>query len=382
MDGYTYFDNNATTPVDSRVAEVMVPWLTQRHGNASSLHRVGRLARHAVDSARVSVARTIGAQPLDVLFTASGTEANNAVIFEVARCCGHGGELIVSAIEHPSILRAAERCEQHGMKVHRVRPAANGVVDAGDMISHLNESTRLVCLMLANNELGTIQPVAEVAAACRERGIPTLCDAVQGVGKLDVDVEALGVDFLSLGGHKFHGPLGAAALWVRPGSRFEGWMIGGSQERLLRASTVNVAAVVGLGKACDLVRQELPERRRFLQSLLDRFESGLAAIPGAVLHCADAPRLPHTSNVAFPGLSAQELMLRLDAAGFAVSTGSACGSGKSRPSGTVLALGVSDEEAAGSIRVSFGTENTLEEVDRFLEVLARETAALLSPVPV
>ncbi|MBZ0111854.1 MAG: cysteine desulfurase [Thermoanaerobaculia bacterium] len=378
MDGYTYFDNNATTPLDSRVAEAMIPWLTTQHGNASSLHRVGRLARGAVDRARMSVAKTIGAEPLDIIFTGSGTEANNAVIFEVTRAAGHRGELVVSAIEHPSVLRAAECCAAAGMTLHKVAPGRDGVVSAQSMMDRLNDDTKLVCLMMANNELGTLQPVADVARACRERGILMLCDAVQGVGKLEVDVEALGVDFLTLGGHKFHGPLGAAALWVRPGTHFEGWVKGGSQERQLRAGTVNVSAIVGLGKACDLIRDELELRCEHLLGLRNYFEGRLAEIPGACLHCCDAPRLPHTSNVAFEGLVGSELMMRLDAAGFAVSTGSACGSGQDHASSTVLALGIDPEMAAGSIRISFGMTNTLHEVETFLDALAVETAALRS----
>jgi cysteine desulfurase len=268
------------------------------------------------------------------------------------------------------------------MVLHKVAPGRDGVVAARSMIDRLNDGTKLVCLMMANNELGTIQPVAEVARACRERGILMLCDAVQGVGKIEVDVGALGVDFLTLGGHKFHGPLGAAALWIRPGANFAGWVLGGSQERRLRAGTVNVSAIVGLGKACDLIRDELELRRQHLQGLRNYFEAGLEQIPGACLHCGGAPRLPHTSNVAFDGLVGSELMMRLDAAGFAVSTGSACGSGQDHASSTVLALGIAPEAAMGSIRVSFGMTNTLHEVEAFLDALAVETAALRSAASV
>ena len=376
LDGYVYLDHNATSPLDPRVRDRMVPWLGALHGNPSSSHRLGQAAREAVESAREQVARLLGAEPLDVVFTASGTEANNAVVFEVARACSWQGELVVAKFEHPSVRRSAERCAAQGMTLRVVGPGPDGVVSPAELLAAVGAQTRLVCLMLANNELGTLQPVAAVARACRERGVPVLCDAVQAVGKVPVDVTALGVDYLSLGGHKFHGPLGGAALWVRPGATFEAHLVGGTQERRRRAGTVDVPAVVGLGAACELAREELAARHQHLLGLRERFERGLAAIAGAVVHCAGAPRLPHTSNVAFPGLAGQALAIRLDLAGFAVSTGAACHSGVVEPSDTLLALGVSPSEALASLRVSFGMTNTFAQVDAFLAALVREVAAL------
>jgi cysteine desulfurase len=245
----------------------------------------------------------------------------------------------------------------------------------------ITDRTRLVALMLANNEIGTIQPVREVARSCRDAGVPVLCDAVQAAGKIGVSVEELGVDYLTLGAHKLHGPLGAAALWVREGARFEPLLVGGGQERRRRASTTNVPAGVGFGRACELARLELEVRAAALAALRDRFESGLAGIPGAVVHGAVAPRLPHTSSVGFPGLVNVELMMRLDLAGFAVSTGAACGSGIVRPSPALAAMGVPDEIAVSTIRVSFGTGNSRAEVDGFLPVLAEAVAALRAAAP-
>jgi cysteine desulfurase len=230
--------------------------------------------------------------------------------------------------------------------------------------------------MLANNELGTLQPVAQVAALCRGRGIPVLTDAVQAVGKIPVDAGALGVDYLVLGGHKFGGPLGAAALYLRKGAPYEGLLAGGGQERRRRASTENVPAIVGLGAAAALAQDEIPARGAHLAALRDRFEAGLSAIPGAAVHCAGSPRLPSTSHVAIPDVEGESLLIRLDLAGFAVSTGSACSSGAVEPSKTLLAAGIPAEEALSSIRVSFGPENTADEVDAFLAALAREAAAL------
>ena len=376
-----YFDHNATTPVDSRVRDAMLPWLGELHGNAASAHRAGQAAREAVETARDQVAAAIGAHADDVVFTASGSEANNAVVFEVGRAAKWQGEIVLASCEHPSIRRAAERCAELGMTARVVPPGRDGVVAAEAMLAQVGPETRLVCLMLANNELGTLQPVVEVAAACRERGVPVLCDAVQAVGKVAVDVAELGVDYLTLGAHKFHGPLGAAALWVRPANAgspappFESHLVGGTQERRRRASTVNVPAVVGFGLACELAARELPARRAHLLALRERLEGALAAMD-AIVHGAGAPRLPHTTNVAFPGLVGHDLAIRLDLAGYAVSTGAACHSGVVEPSETLLAMGIPREEALASLRISFGMTNTLAEVDAFLPVLAREVSAL------
>jgi cysteine desulfurase len=258
-----------------------------------------------------------------------------------------------------------------------VSPGADGVVPAEAVIESLRPDTRLVALMLANNELGTLQPVAAVAAACRARRIPILCDAVQAVGKIPVDVDELGVDYLTVGAHKFHGPLGAAALWVRKGVEIAPYLIGGGQERRRRAGTENVAALAGFGEAAAAASDELPMRQTFLAGLRDRFEAELPQrVPGAVLHCAGSPRLPNTSHVAIPEVEGESLLIRLDVAGFAVSTGSACSSGTVEPSKTLLAMGLSRDEALSSLRISFGMMNRPEDVDRTLDVLAREVAEL------
>lgn len=381
---FVYLDHNATTPLHPAARAAMLPWLGEQHGNPSSLHRFGQAARNAVEEAREKVAALLGARPPEVVFTASGTEANNAVIFDVARRAGGTGHLVLSAIEHPSVREAAARLEKDGgFEVTRVSPAEDGVVPAATVLAALRPDTRLVCLMLANNELGTLQPVAEVAAACREQGIPVLCDAVQAVGKIPVGVRELGVDYLTLGGHKFHGPLGAAALWVRRGAGISGLLLGGSQERRRRASTENVPALAGLGAAAAAALAELPERRAHLAALRDGFEAELPQrVPGTVLHCTASPRLPNTSHVAFSGIEGESLLIRLDIAGFAVSTGSACSSGTVEPSKTLLATGMAQEEALSSLRVSFGMTNRPEEVEAFLSVLEREVAELrrLSPV--
>jgi cysteine desulfurase len=378
----SYFDHNATTPVDPRVRDAMLPWLGERHGNPSSIHRWGRAAREAVEAARGEVAELLGARPGEVVFTSSGTEANNTVLTTVGRRAGFRGHLVVSALEHPSIRAGAAFLEAAGMSVTLVPPGADGVVDPRAVAAASTADTVLVALMRANNEIGTLQPVAEVAAACRRSGVPVLCDAVQAVGKVPVDVGELGADWVVLGGHKLHGPPGVAALWVDPRAELDPLLVGGGQERRRRASTENVAGIVGLGRAAALVAAELPARTRHLAALRDRFEAGAAAL-GARLHAAASPRLPNTSHLAFDGVEGEALLIRLDLAGFAVSTGSACASGAVEPSPTLLALGLPPEEALGSIRVSVGMTNTAAEVDDLLAALEQAVAALrrLAPSP-
>ena len=379
-----YLDHNATTPLDPRVLEAMLPWLSERHGNPSSLHTFGQAARNAVEEAREKVAALLGARPPEIVFCASGTEASNAVVADAGERAdgglGAGGHLVVSGFEHPSIREAVARLERRGFSVDRIAPRG-GVVDPAEMIAALRPDTSLVCLMLANNELGTLQPVAEVAAACRERGIRLLCDAVQAVGKVPVRCGPLGVSALVLGGHKFHGPLGAAALWLEKGFDLLPHLVGGSQERRRRAGTENVPAIVGLGAAAEIAARDLAERHRHLSALRDRFEAGLTEIPSARIHARTLPRLPNTSHVAFADVEGEALLIRLDLAGFAVSTGSACSSGAVEPSKGMLAAGFSAEEALSSLRVSFGLPNTAAEVDAFLVALAREVAALRRLAP-
>lgn len=383
----SYFDHNATTPLDPEVREAMLPWLggdaasPGKWGNPSSVHRFGQAAREAVEAAREQVARLIDCRtPEEIVFVASGTEANNAVVASLVGECAPGDSIVVSALEHPSVLGAARlSAPRAGVTVVEVPPEEDGVVSAARMAAAAGPGARLAALMLANNELGTLQPVAELSGALGGRGVPVLCDAVQAVGKVAVSVQTLGVDYLTLAAHKFHGPLGAAALWIRGGAAFSPLLVGGAQERRRRASTVNVPAVVGFGAACAVAGRDLAGRARHLARLRDRFEAGLAEIPGARVHCAASARLPHTSHVAFPGLVGQELMIRLDLAGFAVSTGAACGSGTVQASPTLTAMGMPYDEAIASLRVSFGLPNTEAEVDALLPVLAEAVAALRTP---
>lgn len=366
-----YFDHNATTPLDPRVLDAMLPWLAQRHGNPSSTHAHGRAAREAVEVARGQVADLLGAAAAEVVFTASGTEASNAVIASIAEAAGHRGHLVLATFEHPSIQAAVTRAEARGMTVSRVPPNADGVVEAEAIETALRPETKLVCSMLANNEVGTLQPVEEIAKRCRRRGVPVLCDAVQAVGKVAVRPHDLGVDYLVLGGHKFHGPLGAAALWLRPESHFEPLLIGGGQELGRRSSTENVPALVGLGAAAAFADRELDERAKRLSSLRDRIEDGLRGEPSVRFHGTGAPRLPNTSHVAFLGHSGLALARRLDDEGFAVSLGAACHAERPTASPTLLAMGVDADEALASLRLSVGITTTEAEVDELLGALRR-----------
>ncbi len=379
----TYFDHNATTPLDPQVRVAMEPWLGELHGNPASLHAFGQAARDATEVAREQIASLLGAEPAELVFMASGTEANNAVLLGRCWTADFKGHLVVSGIEHPSVWKPTQALQEAGMEVSWVNPDRQGRVDPEQVMAETREDTRLVCLMLANNEVGTLQPVEHVAAGCRERGIPVLCDAVQAIGKVPVNVGDLNVDYLSVGAHKFYGPLGAAALWVGKGATYEPLLRGGSQERQRRAGTVNVPAVVGFGEAARLAADDLEARSSSMLGLRERFESGLGRIPDAVVHGRSAERLPNTSHIALLGADSEALLIRLDLAGFAVSSGSACSSGTVEPSRTLLAMGVPKQEASCSLRVSFGPGNTNREVDAFLEVLAQEATELrrLSSAP-
>jgi cysteine desulfurase len=322
------------------------------------------------------VATLLAGRAEEIVFAASGTEVNNAVIAGLAQQCGHRGHLITTTLEHPSVRAAARRAGEMGMQVTEVPPGQDGIVPVSAIEAALRPDTRLVCLMLANNELGTLQPVPQVAALCRRRGVPVLSDVVQGVGKIPVRADALGVDYMTLGGHKFHAPPGAAALWIRPGAHFPPLLVGAPQEAGRRAGTENVPAIVGLGWAAEFAHDELAERHAHLLALRQQLEKGLERIEDCVVHCQESERLPHTTNVAFLGLLAHRLMERLDKAGFAVSTGAACTTGQPQASAVLRALGLPQAEALATLRISFGMTNTAEEVAAFLPVLGREVEAL------
>ena len=385
-----YLDHSATTPVDPRVAEAMARAVVQVFGNPSSVHGYGQQARAAVDRARREVAALINARPNEIIFTSGGTEANNLAIRGVCETSiAQGRHIVTSAIEHPSVRGVCAALEQRGWEVTRLPVYENGIVRVEDVREAIRPDTVLVTLMLANNEIGTIQPVAEVGALVRERraaGQRHLflhTDAVQAAGRMALNVEELGCDLLTMSAHKLYAPKGTGALYVRRGVRLTGQNIGGHQERERRAGTENVPGIVAFGEAARLAREELHARTVHDSVLRDRFERRVTElIPEIVLNGDRTQRLPHLSNISFRYIEGEGLLINLDLQGVAVSTGSACSSGTLEPSPVIRALGVSDEIARGSIRFSFGKENTEAEVDYTVEVLVQAVERLraLSPL--
>lgn len=360
-----YLDHNATTPVDPRVFEAMAPLLQEVFGNPSSLHWFGQKARGAVDEARGQVATLIGAAPSEVLFTGSGSEADNTALRSVAPSAAAPRRKIVhSAIEHHAVLNCARGLAEEGAPVEVARCGADGRVDLDDLRAKVDERTALVALMLVNNETGVLQPVREAAAIAHERGALVLCDAVQAAGKIALDVKDLDVDLLALSAHKIYGPKGTGALFVRRGVKLRPFVRGGSQERGRRAGTENVAGIVGFGRAAAIARDDLAsgELRR-IEGLRDRLEAALLSIPGASRN-GDGPRIPNTANVSFAGIDAESLLMALDLAGVAVSTGAACAAGAVEPSHVLRAMGLPPERVQASIRISLGRSNTEDDVER------------------
>jgi cysteine desulfurase len=365
-----YLDHNATTPVDPRVLDAMLPFLREQYGNPSSLHWLGQRARAAVEEARASVAALVGAEPSDVVFTASGSESDNTALRGVAaRAKEPRRGVVVSAIEHHAVLNTAKALREDGVPVAVVRADASGVVDLDDLAAKVDSTTALVSLMLANNETGVVQPVARAARLARERGALVHCDAVQAAGRLPIDVSALGVELLTLSAHKICGPKGAGCLVVRRGTPMAPLVRGGAQERNRRAGTENVAGIVGFGAAARLAAEGLEAEAARLGSLRDRLEARLLALPGARRN-GDGPRLPNTANVSFAGTEAEGLLIALDLEGIAVSTGAACAAGAVEPSHVLRAMGFGPERVQSSLRFSLGRSTTEADVDRAAEALA------------
>jgi cysteine desulfurase len=362
-----YFDHAATTPVDPRVLEAMLPYFSECYGNPSELHRLGREGRAAVEESRAKVAAALGAGEKEIVFTSGGTEADNLALFGyLARF--QPGHLIVSAVEHPAVMETARALNRLGWAVDFVPVDGEGVVDVDAYEQAFRDDTRLASIMFANNVVGTVQPVAELARIAHDKGAVFHTDAVQAVGSLPVSVAELGVDMLSLSGHKLYGPKGVGALYVKRGTRLQPVMHGGGHERRLRSGTENVPGIVGLGEAITLATERLPEVRPRLEALRDRLGRGVVELIPEVTYLGHpTQRLP--GNVAFSVryVEGESMLLQLDAQGFMVSSGSACASGSLEPSHVVLALGLAAEEAHGSMRVSLGKENTEEEVDAFLD---------------
>ena len=381
-----YLDHNATTYARREVVEAMLPYFHERYGNASSLHFLGQESRDAIDRARALTAALIGAEPEEIIFTSGGTESDNLAIrglVKSRRRRGAAPHVVTSVIEHPAVQKTCQDLALEGSRVTYVPCDKNGVVRLDRIEESLSTETAVVSIMLANNETGVVQPIREIAALTRSRGVPLHVDAVQGVGKIPVDVADLGVDLLSISAHKFYGPKGVGALYVRRGIALEPVYTGGSHECGLRPGTENTPGIVGIGEASRISKQELAGEVARIADLRDRLEKGiLERVDDVIVMGGSAPRLPNTSSLVVQRVEGEAITLNLSMRGFAISSGSACSSGANEPSHVLVALGLDAADAQGGIRISLGIENTREDVAAFLDAFPGVVARLreLSPL--
>ncbi len=379
-----YFDHNATTPVSPEVIQAMLGCLAEVYGNASSIHHFGQMAKERLEMARRQTAALANCRAPEIVFTSGGTEADNLALFGVVRHSKRPQRhLVTTAIEHPAVLNACAQLEREGVEVTYVRVGASGVVDPDDIRRSLRPSTLLASVMHANNELGTIQPIAEIARITREAAVYLHSDGVQTLGKIPVDVHSLGVDLYSMSGHKIYAPKGLGALFVRKGTRMSPILFGGHHERERRPGTENVPGAVALGCAAEVAARDLVTHVTEVAALRDRLEKGiLERIPDTGVNGARGSRTPNTTNIYFDGIDGEALVIALDLRGFAVSTGAACSSGAVEPSHVLTAIGLTPERARASIRFSLGRSNTREQVDALIHAVDDSVRHLrkISPV--
>lgn len=378
-----YLDNAATTALSPRVLEAMLPYFTQYYGNPSSVHAFGREAKQGLDKARDQVAKALHCEPSEVIFTGCGTESDNTVLLGVAQRYGDKGKHIITTnVEHHAILHTCEYLEKQGYSVTYLPVDQDGLVTAEQVAAAIRPDTILVSIMFANNEVGTIMPIQEIGAVCKEKGVLFHTDAVQAVGHIPVDVQAMHIDMLSLSAHKFHGPKGVGALYCRKGIRLPSYIMGGAQERGRRAGTENVAGIVGLGAAIQLATEQLEENRAKMTALRDRLMTGIQArISEVKLNGHPTNRLSNNVNFSFKYIEGESILLMLDMNGIAASSGSACTSGSLDPSHVLLALGLPHEIAHGSVRLTLGDETTEEDIDYTIDVLEKTVARLRAMSP-
>lgn len=377
-------DHSATTPVAAEVLEAMIPFFSDKFGNASSLHAFGREAKEALEESRQRLARLLNADPEEIVFTSGGTESDNLALRGIAyKNRNSGRHIITSCIEHPAILETCRSLEQEGFSVTYLPVNHEGLVELSELEGAIRPDTILISIMHANNEIGTIQPLEEVGRLAADRDIYLHTDAVQTAGKIDVDVDALGVDLLSLSAHKLYGPKGVGALFIRRGTKMQSLATGGGHERNLRSGTENVAGIVGLARAADLAREEMAEEGQRLVQLRDRLaDLVLGRVKDAWVNGSMEKRLPGSLNFGFSYVEGESLLLYLDSKGIAVSTGSACSSHKLEPSHVLLALGLKPEECHGSLRITMGRSNNQEQVDYVADCIAEavERFRMMSPL--
>ena len=383
MNRTVYADNAATTRITEEVLQEMMPYLTENYGNASSLYSLGVKSAMAIDKARTQVAKALNADPYEIIFTGCGSESDNWLKMFAKRLAKKGKtHLITTCVEHHALLHSMARLEKEGFTVTYLPVNKEGFVTVEDFKNALTEQTGLVSIMFANNEIGTIQPIAEIGAICREKGIWFHTDAVQAVGHVPVDVKAMNIDMLSLSAHKFHGPKGVGVFYCRKGIPMDNLIDGGGQERGKRAGTENVAGIVGMGAAIEIAVAHMDEHSKKVSALRDRLIDGLlAAVPMSKLNGSRENRLPGNANISFVGVEGESLLLMLDHNGIMASSGSACASASLDPSHVLMSLGMKHEEAHGSVRLTLCEENTEEDVDYILEVLPKIVAQLRSMSP-
>ena len=379
-----YLDHNATTPVDPAVLDAMLPFLSSEFGNASSIHAFGQRARAAVETAREQVAALINARPQEIVFTSGGTESDNHAIFGVVSASSGSAppHIITSSIEHEAVLNSCQALEKQGVAVTYLPVSHDGLIDLDALRKSIRPETVLFTVMHANNELGNVQPLEEIGRVAAEHDVYFHTDAVQSMGKIPVDVKTLQVDLLSLSGHKFYAPKGVGAIYIKGGTQLCQLLYGGHHQRGFRPGTENVAGIVGLGKAAEVARMALAADSARISGLRDRLERGLLeCVPESRVNAAAAPRTPNTSNMTFPGIEGEALIIALDLKGIACSTGAACSSGAVEPSHVLTAIGLPTGEARASIRFSLGRGTTAAEIDAALEIVPAAVAQLrkLSP---
>lgn len=367
-----YVDNAATTKVAPEVVEAMLPYFTEDYGNPSSIYNEGRTAKKAVENAREKVACAIGADPKEIYFTGSGSEADNWAIRSVARAYkDKGNHIITSAVEHHAILHTCQDLEKQGYEVTYLPVDEYGMVSAEDVKNAIRDNTILISIMFANNEIGTIMPIAEIGKIAKEAGVLFHTDAVQAVGNVPIDVKEMNIDMLSLTAHKFHGPKGSGALYARSGIKLTSFITGGAQERMRRAGTENVPGIVGLGKAIEMATADIEAKQKKLTEIRDTYiNKVLERVPYSRLNGHPTQRLAGNANISFEFIEGEGLLLSLDMKGISASSGSACTSGSLDPSHVLLAIGLKHEQAHGSLRTSFGEDNTLEDVDYMVDSIA------------
>jgi len=376
-----YLDNAASTQIHENVLNSMLPYLKEHYGNPSSMHRYGRLAHKAIEKARKQIASLINAEPSEILLTSGGTESNNTALRGIAMK-NTSGQIITSSIEHDAILEPCKKLTQNGFDVDYLPVNQFGMVECSDLQNHISEKTSLVSIMFGNNEVGTIQPIVEIAKICNEHKIPFHTDAIQAVGKIPIDVKELDIDLLSISSHKLYGPKGIGALYIKNGIDIDPVILGGGQERGLRSGTENVASIVGFGKACEISQNNLNENISKMKKLRDILvEKVLDEIPEVIFNGHPQSRLPNNAHFTFFGVNGEDLIIKLDEYGIAASTGSACSVNTQKASHVLQAMGFSHEQITGSLRLTIGIFNDQKEIEQTVDVLKKVVEELRSVSP-